>query len=468
MMQSEVLSAFLSERLGDYAAEFGVIGATVAIIKGDGLGEAATGLLNRSTRVAATPDSLFQIGSISKIFNATLVLRLVEQGRIGLDDPVVRHLPSFAVASEQVSKALTIRHLLTHTSGIDGEFFPDTGSDSDGIDRYVRACTGLGQVHAPGESASYCNAAPVILGALLQRLTGRSWDTLVQEEILRPLGAEHTTTDYAELPRFRVAVGHVPDRDSGELTVSKQLHLPRGMGPTGATLHCSARDLARFGKLFLDGGRTESGAQILGAETIARSLERQTDWPATPWTQIRVGLGWLLYDWDGRKVFGHDGGTIGQASFLRILPEANLVAVLLTNGGAGKNLYHALFDDILRDFAGIRLPTQPPAIDPNAFDMHRAVGRYANVLTQAEVVVENGALALKTSLRGPLADSFGDETWPLIPISPTACRVGNPATRIQDVIVFDRFDPATGSAGVASLGFRTLLRQGLALESSRH
>ena len=458
-MHQHALSAWLTERLNDYAADFGVPGAAAAIVTADGVAEAATGLLNLSTRVATTRDSLFQIGSISKIFTATLVLRQIEQGRIGLDDPVIRHLPSFAVASPEVTECLTIRHMLTHTSGIDGDFFPETGSDSDCIDNYVRACAALGQVHAPGAATSYCNAAPIVLGALLQRLTGRSWDALIADEILRPLGASHITSDLAELPRYRVAVGHLPDPESKAPKVAKRLHLPRGMGPTGATLHCSAGDLARFGKLFADGGRTESGEQVLSAETIAQATERQADWPTTPWTAIRMGLGWRIHDWEGRRIFGHDGATIGQAGFLRIVPETGLAAVLLANGGGAKNLYQALFGDILREFAGIGMPGQPPAIDRDSFDAGRVTGRYANILTEAEISVENGDLILKSRLRGLLADALADETWPLIPIAPNACRVGNPALTLQDIVVFDRFEAAGGAAGTLSLGHRILPRQ---------
>ncbi len=446
-MRQETLSAWLSDRLSDYAAECSVPGAAAAIVTTEGCADAATGLLNLSTRVAATRDALFQIGSISKLFTATLVLQLVEQGRIGLQDPVIRHLPEFAVAAPEVTQSVTIRHLLTHTSGIDGDFFPETDSDSDCIDRYVSACAGLGQIHAPGASAAYCNAAPIILGAMLQRLTGQSWDALVAERILQPLGMAGTTTDYAELPRFRVAVGHLADA-AGALQVAKRLHLPRGTGPTGGTLHCSAGDLARFGQAFAAGG-----AKLLRPETVAQATTRQAEWPTTPWTDIRIGLGWLLYDRGGRRIIGHDGATIGQAAFLRILPEAGLVAVLLTNGGQGKNLFRALFDDIFRRFAGIGLPAQPPAIERAASAADPMLGHYANALTEAEIALEQGELLLTTKLRGVLAGTLPGETWPLIPVGPWAFRIGNPAQHIQEIAVFD---PA---ADALSLGTRTLTRQ---------
>ncbi|HEX4151852.1 MAG TPA: serine hydrolase domain-containing protein [Steroidobacteraceae bacterium] len=455
--RSDALCAWLSSRLTDYATQFGVVGASAAILHDGAMAEAATGSLNLSSSVAATSDSLFQIGSISKTFTTTLVLQLAEQGRLGIDDPVRKHLPYFSVASEQVSECLTLRHLLTHTNGIDGEFFADTGTDFDCIQKYVRACSGLGQVHAPGESTSYCNAAFVVLGALLEQVTGQSWDSLLRERILSPLGLRRTTTDYAELPRFRVAVGHVLDQNTERFAVSKRLHLPRGMGPTGATLHASAADLAEFGRSFVNGGCAPCGAPLLEAQSISNSLVPQADWPTTRWTQVRMGLGWQLHSWDGRMVFGHDGATFGQASYLRVMPDANLVVALLTNGGPAKNLYHALYDDIFGQWAGVKLPGAPKAPGDASFNVHRATGAYANALTQARVFVDGGQLKVKIATP-QFAGVIADQIWPLAPICDDACLIGDPEQRVQDILVFHHFDATDGRARYVSLRHRDLPR----------
>src|SRR3954463_14985924 len=102
------------------AEKHGVPGATLAILDGDEVGEAAYGVLNVRTQVEATPDSLFQIGSITKVWTATLVMQLVDEGLLDIDQPVVKYLPEFKVADAEVTKTVTTRHLLTHSSGIDG------------------------------------------------------------------------------------------------------------------------------------------------------------------------------------------------------------------------------------------------------------------------------------------------------------------------------------------------------------
>lgn len=452
----DALTTWLAECLNDYAAQYGIPGASAAIIKDGQCAAAATGLLNRDTRVAATPDSLFQIGSITKTFTATLALQLVERKQIALDDPVRKYLPDFRVASEDISNTVTIRQLLTHTSGIDGDFFPDTGTDSDCIERYVRSCADLGQIHAPDDGISYCNAGPIVIAAMLQRLTGRSWDMLLQDNILAPLGLRHTMTDYANFPLYRVAVGHLPDATSNSLAVAARLHLPRGMGPTGATMHMSAPDLVHFGKLFLDSGRAPDGTVILQEETIALSRRQRAAWHGAQWSGMGMGLGWLLYRWGGHDVFGHDGGTIGQYSSLRIMPEANLVVALLTNGGPAKDLYTALFRDAFADLANTRLPPAPRTIPLSDFDTTRVVGSYRNKSTIATVVMTDGQLRMKTDLL-QLNDVFKGDDRALLPIGPDACKVVTPKTESAEIVVFHRFDEADGHARYLTLNYRDLL-----------
>lgn len=447
---------WLRERLSEYATRYGIPGASAAIIHGGECGTAATGLLNLETRVATSTDALFQIGSITKTFTATLALQLLEQNRIALEDPVRRHLPYFRVASDEISETVTIRQLLTHTSGIDGDYFPDTGSDTACVEKYVRACTELGQIHDPDEGISYCNAGPIAIAAMLQELTGKSWDVLLQEKIVKPLGLKQTITDYARFPHYRVAVGHLSDPVSKKLKVASRIHLPRGMGPTGATLHMSAPDLAQFGRLFLEGGKVCDGPTIIEKETIELSLQQRAAWQIAPWTGMGMGLGWLLYRWDGHDVFGHDGGTIGQHSFLRIMPEANLVVALLTNGGPAKDLYTALFRDAFGTFADTRLPTAPAAIPLSDFETGRVLGRYANKSTVATVAMTDGQLRLRTEPR-QLTDVFQEEDRELLPISPQACRIAAPDRETPEIAVFHQFDAADGHARYLTLNYRDLL-----------
>src|SRR5439155_14705543 len=158
----------LEQRLRELSAKHRVTGASLAILDGDDVTEAATGLINQETGVEVTTDTLFQIGSISKVFTTTLVMQLVDEGLVELDAPVKKSLPEFRVADDKATERVTVRQLLDHTSGIDGDFFEDTGRGDDCVERYVAACSGLGQVFEPGRFFSYCNAGFVVAGRLIE------------------------------------------------------------------------------------------------------------------------------------------------------------------------------------------------------------------------------------------------------------------------------------------------------------
>src|SRR5262245_42703805 len=121
----------LAGRLAEARERHGTPGASIAVLTSEGVSSAASGLLNIATGVDATTDSLFQIGSITKVWTATLVLQLVDEGLLDLDAPIRTYLPDFRVADEETSRGVSARHLLTHTSGIDGDHFADTGRGDD-------------------------------------------------------------------------------------------------------------------------------------------------------------------------------------------------------------------------------------------------------------------------------------------------------------------------------------------------
>ena len=160
-------------------------------------------------------------------------MQLVDEGHIELDAPVRRYLPSFRVADDRVSEAVTIRHLLTHTSGIDGDHFADTGRGDDVLERYVETCAELPQVHPLGATMSYCNTGFTVLGRVLEAVTDTVWDDLLRTRLIEPLGLTHTVTLPEDVLRFRAAIGHVQP-PGHELRPASAWGLPRTAGPAGA------------------------------------------------------------------------------------------------------------------------------------------------------------------------------------------------------------------------------------------
>ncbi len=242
-------------RLGELIAEYEVPGATLAFLHEGEVHEFAAGVLNVATGVEATPDSLFQIGSITKLWTSTQVMLLVEQGRVTLDTPVREILPEFKVADPEVTKTVTLRHLLSHTSGIDGDLFLDTGRGDDCLEKYVEACADLAQNHPLGATQSYCNSGFSVLGRAVERLTGKVWDAALREQVVEDQAQDQVDRAVLvgpadqvqvaprgglQIPRHHdVSVRPVPARTASRARSS--CCPPPGLPPSHSVLSCSSR-----------------------------------------------------------------------------------------------------------------------------------------------------------------------------------------------------------------------------------
>jgi CubicO group peptidase (beta-lactamase class C family) len=386
----------LRQWLDEAATRHGVPGAVVAVGVGDELAEAATGVVNRDTGVETTPDSVFQIGSVTKVWTASLVMQLVDEGAADLDAPVRRYLPEFAVVDAEASETVTVRHLLTHTGGFDGDLFEDTGRGDDALAKFLAFLhTGASQVTAPGELFSYCNTGYCVLGALVAKLRGGgTWESVLRERLIAPLGVTHMALLAEEAILFRAAAGHITPSDGSAEFVYPKWQMPRSNAPAGATPCAAPRELVRFGRMFLAGGVAEDGTRLLSADAVAAMCAPQVTLPnlgdryATRW-----GLGFMLFDWDGVPVIGHDGGTPGQTTSWRIVPDRGVVVAVNANGGNAGALLDDVFAPVLAETAGIRLPARrtPPA-EPVPFSPDGLTGTYGGPLVDYEVAAADGGL----------------------------------------------------------------------------
>jgi CubicO group peptidase (beta-lactamase class C family) len=144
----------LQPRLAALIDEHKVPGAALGVLHDGEIAAVAAGVVNLRTGVEATSDTVFQIGSQGKMWTATVLMQLVDEGLVDIDAPVRTYLPEFAVADAEVSSSVTLRHLLSHTSGIDGDHFADFGRGDDCLQRYVESCAARGQTHPHGATMS--------------------------------------------------------------------------------------------------------------------------------------------------------------------------------------------------------------------------------------------------------------------------------------------------------------------------
>src|SRR4051794_14914607 len=166
--------------LSELIAKHDVPGAQVAVLADGRIEDEPAGVLSRHTGVEVTTDSVFKIGSITKIWTATLVQQLVDEGVLDLDRPVRDYLP--------FTEALTARQLLTHTSGMDANHFNATGRNDDAIEKFVDSLADADHLFPPGTVFSYSNSGFVVLGRLVEVLRGKRFHDVLREHIATPLG----------------------------------------------------------------------------------------------------------------------------------------------------------------------------------------------------------------------------------------------------------------------------------------
>ncbi|MEU5401262.1 serine hydrolase [Streptomyces sp. NPDC005963] len=402
------VGVWLRQRLPGLVVESGVPGAAVAVSVGDDVVEAAAGVLSTATGVGATVDSLFQIGSITKVVTATLVMQLVDEGRLDLDAPVREVLPEFRIADERAARQITARQLLCHIAGFEGDVFTDTGKGDDALERYLGVLDGVPQLFEPGGMFSYNNAGYCVLGRIVEVVRGEPFDVCARRHLFAPLGMSHTAGDPYEAIVHRTAVGHVERAPGAPLEASAVWALARSNAPAGSMLAMRPRDLLAFARMHLAGGLGPDGGRVLSAESVRAMRQPHVTQPdidqGAAW-----GLGWELFDLSGGTVFGHDGNTIGQSAFLRVVPERGVAVAIVTNGGRSRQVYAEVAGRVLGELGGVGLPAppvpSPTAPAPDAARSDRYVGTYRSSTSETTVSRDAaGRLWLERTPLGVIAE----------------------------------------------------------------
>jgi CubicO group peptidase (beta-lactamase class C family) len=375
-----------------------VAGASVCLIDGRTEQRATTGVRRIGDPAVVSPDTVFPLGSVTKIVVATLVCRLAAAGRLDLDDPVGATVPELALLGDR-GTTITARMLLSHSSGL-VDAWDDSGSLAE-----LLVATGL--FAEPGTVFSYSNTGYVVLGRLIENLYATSWEEAARHEVLAPAGATSAvfTTPSA------AAAGHVLN-DHGVL-VAGDLWPPVSslFGAAGATMHATAADTARL-VLACASGRTADGTQLLPVSMRDEMLRQQIALPGAPLHFHGWGLGWALpaptatRGATARRVVEHIGGT---NAFVHVEPDRGLALAVLTNFPEG----WALGEDVLRGALGHRRDLPP--IGPGPDDVHPYLGEYRSPAFGVTVrMALDGRLRITNPLTGGETDlhhQHGDSFW---------------------------------------------------------
>jgi CubicO group peptidase (beta-lactamase class C family) len=387
----------LRMRLAASIQKHNVPGASAAVFRAGQWEVAAAGVTNVTTGVDVTADTVMHIGSITKVLTTTLVMQLVDDGRVELAVPLKRYLPDFHVADRTATKQITVRMLLNHTCGVDGEYFPDLGPDAERIEDVIPRIARQGQIHGPGVELSYCNAGAVLAGYLVQRLLGKSWYTLVEERIFKPLELQHAVVQPADALLHRASVGHFLS-PAGTNIRSSFPFLNPSFAPAGPTAMLSAKDLAIVALAHVNDGVGPNGNRLLSAAS-ARLMQRQT----ATWRGVageRFGLGWMVLN---KGILGHNGGGPGIQSWLYADPASKTVAAVLTNAAHGLSVVNDITAPLYQsagakpfgaDASELATHATDASVDPRAY-----LGVYESVALAYRVVAHEGGIAVRVRLK---------------------------------------------------------------------
>ena len=286
-----------------------------------------------------------------------MIMQLVDEGLLSLDTTVAEALPGARLGVADVGGEVTVRHLLTHTSGIDGDIFTDTGRGDDCVERYVGLLAEAPSVFAPGAAYSYCNSGYVLLGRIIEVLDGQSWDESLRERLIGPLSITRTVTLPEEAILHRAAVGHqrcgTPVQRLGPAAQRRPGRADHRRGRRSAHLRPPPPRRRRHGR----------GQALLSEASAAAMQSACAAIPEFSAPGSAIGLGWRLSRWGDRTIIGHDGDTVGQSAYLRIDPEAGVAACLLTNAAESETLYREVFSEVFGDLTGVTMPAPPRPAD---------------------------------------------------------------------------------------------------------
>ena len=330
-----------------------------------------------AVQIPVRPDTLFEIGSISKSFTSIVLMQLREEGMLDLHEPVSRYLPWFDVKSEH--RPITLHHLMSHSTGI------IMGMEFTGEARYeVWALRETEASAPPGTYYHYSNVGYKALGVILEEILSKPYGEIIQERILNPLGMTNTDPIITHETRKRMAVGYEAFYDDRPAPRNRPLApatwLEYRWGD--ASVASTPADMAAYVRMYLNKGQGPEGA-VLSEESLILMMEPVIE-AVEEGDDSFYGYGLDIYEIDGHKTIGHSGGMVGYYAYILADMHDGLGVVVLTNGPGSKTDEIAKFAlGLLRaDLHGQELPPLPQD-DPTKIDnANEYVGTYENPQNQ--------------------------------------------------------------------------------------
>lgn len=359
--------------INDFMAEYAVPGLSVSVADGENIVyEKGFGFRDLARGAPVTPQTIFGVASLTKSITAISVARLFDEGKLNFDDPVVKHLPGFRLPGGADAAGVTVRHLLTHTSGMPAldalkvSFQSHSSPDPDDpipvplaetpINTYSQMMDYVGEspvevLDLPGRVFNYSNEAYAVLGALVRQLSGMTFASFVRRHILDPLCMEHSTMSFEGMYEHEDVTTLYTRRRNGSLQASNRWPCAPAMQAAGR-LKANAGDFIRVFQMYNGQGQYK-GRRVLSPEAVRENVALHFR------HSLCEGYGHAVHvlpDYHGYTLISHGGAGKGISAHGGYVPEAGLSVMVLSNlGGVPvRNVWHALIN------AGLGLPLHTP------------------------------------------------------------------------------------------------------------
>jgi len=326
---------------------------------------AGFGVTSVEQPLPVTADTLFQTGSISKTYTGTLMMMLVEQGKVDLDAPVRTYIKDFRVKDEDVSRKVTVRHLLTHMGGWVGDYFNDFGNGDDALEKMVRDIAKLPQVQPLGTIWSYNNTGFNVASRIIEVVTRKPYEQAVQEMLLDPLGLDMTFFYPSDiLFTHRFVVGHHIKKK--QVRVSRPWAIGRAGNGVGGVVS-TVRDLLKYARFHMSNGKKNVIA--------GRSLKAMRAPQADAGARGMMGITWFIRTTGNITAYAHGGATNGQQAYFFFIPDQDFACAILTNSDDGGIITAGVFSKVMELYFNTKAGLPKP-MDVSKDTLVECVGRY--------------------------------------------------------------------------------------------
>ena len=349
------------------------------------------GFANPADSVRATAQTVYRVGSVSKLFTDIAVMQLVQRGQLALDTPVVRYLPDFRPAGAAAG-SITLRQLMSHRAGLVreppvGHYFDNTTPT---LAATVRSLNGSPIIYRPTTRTKYSNAGVAVAGRVVERVGGESFAEYLRRTVLDPIALRSSAFEPDASFASRRAVATMWTLD-GRTSVAPTFEL--GMVPAGS-MYSTVLDLGQFMSVLFAGGNARGGA-LISAESLNEMWKPQF---ASAGATSGFGLGFDVGQLDGRRTVRHGGAIYGFATELAAMPDDKLgVAVAITKDGANavaSRIASAALRLMRASVAGARLDAPAATMPPSLALARRVAGVYGTGPRRVTVVARDSALFL--------------------------------------------------------------------------